>query len=274
MSSINHRCIIIIPVYKPEMDDDETRSLHQCLKVLGQHPVAFVTPDALNCDQYCEICSQYGIRFIRYSFDKSFFAGIEGYNRLLLSRFFYESFAEYDYMLIYQLDAYVFYDELDKWCRKGFDYIGAPLIGDHSDEAFSMRMRVGNGGFSLRKIKTYMAFFDSRNNVFSGLQVSKRINLWKKPCTRLFVWFLMVLGWRNKPSTVAEGWKYNEDDFWSGLLTGTRYQLSVPEIPEAIRFSFERFPSELYEVNHRQLPFGCHAWKKYQYDSFWSEYIH
>lgn len=274
MVSLNPSCIIIIPVYKPEMNSDEEKSLHQCLKVLGRHHIAFVTPDALNCDIYSEICSQYNIQFIQYPFDRSFFDGIEGYNRLLLSRHFYESFAKYDFMLIYQLDAYVFYDGLEMWCGKGYDYIGAPLIGDYTDEVFSMRMRVANGGFSLRRIKAFMAFFDSRDNVFSGLQVSQRINLWKKPYTRVFVWLLMVFGWRNKPSAIADRWKYNEDDFWSGLLTGTRYQLRMPEIPEAIQFSFERFPSELYEVNHQQLPFGCHAWKKYQYDSFWSKHIH
>ena len=83
----------------------------------------------------------------------------------------------------------------------------------------------------------------------------------------------MLLGWRNKPNIVAKRWKYNEDDFWSGLLDKSRYALSKPDPVEAIRFAFERFPSELYELNHHQLPFGCHAWKKYQYDSFWSEFI-
>ena len=273
MNSLFPRCIVIIPVYKPEVSDDERKSLLQCLKVLRTHSIAFVTPNTLNCDAYCKICSQNGIQFIQYSFDKTFFAGIEGYNRLLLSRFFYEAFSEYDYMLIYQLDAFVFFDELDEWCRKGYDYLGAPLIGDSQNDVFSTKMCVGNGGFSLRRIKAYIDFFDSRKNVFSASQISNRINLWEKPYTRLFVWLLMVLGWRNKPSVVAERWGYNEDVFWSEFLNGTRFQLRMPEIPEAIRFSFERFPSVLFEMNHGQLPFGCHAWRKYQYDTFWSKYI-
>ena len=31
-------------------------------------------------------------------------------------------------MLIYQLDAYVFKDELLNWANKGYDYIGAPWL--------------------------------------------------------------------------------------------------------------------------------------------------
>ena len=128
MGSIIPNCIIIIPVYKPVINDYERASLIQCLKVLNQHPFAFITPLALNCEYYCEICARNGILFNRYSFDDSFFDGIEGYNRLLLNRRFYESFSEFEYMLIYQLDAYVFRDELDIWCSKGFDYIGETKI--------------------------------------------------------------------------------------------------------------------------------------------------
>jgi hypothetical protein len=39
------------------------------------------------------------------------------------SKQFYERFVAYDYMLIYQLDAYVFKDELDDWSAKGYDLL-------------------------------------------------------------------------------------------------------------------------------------------------------
>jgi hypothetical protein len=59
-------------------------------------------------------------------------------------------------MLIYQLDAWVFKDDLMKWCNKGYDYIGAPWFEDFgSYEKGKKLWRVGNGGFSLRKIKYF-----------------------------------------------------------------------------------------------------------------------
>ena len=90
----------------------------------------------------------------------------------------------------------------------------------------------------------------------------------------MLVWLLVLLGWRNKPVSFAAHWKYNEDDFWSGVLDNSNYAMSKPNPSEALRFSFERFPKELFALNGDSLPFGCHAWKKYQYEEFWKEYIH
>lgn len=273
MSSSVHSCIVVIPVYKSEMSNDEQKSLLQCLTVLRRYPIVFVSPNKLNCNQYISICSNNNILFQRLSFDDSFFDGISSYNRLLLSRCFYEAFSDYEYMLIYQLDAYVFRDELESWCKKGYDYVGAPLIGHYSDVVFSDRMRVGNGGLSLRKVHSFLSFFDSSRNVYPLSRIADRIGLLEKPFIRVFIWLFMALGWRNKPSVVAKRWRYNEDEFWSCVLLNTNYAMFMPTPFEALLFSFERFPSELYEMNGRKLPFGCHAWRKYQYDSFWSRFI-
>ena len=264
---------VVIPAYRDFLSEDEALSFRQTLHLLGGYPISLVCPDDLNCDQYKTIAENYGLILTIERFKCAFFRGIEGYNRLLLSPDFYQRFSPFEYILICQLDAYVFRDELNEWCDKDFDYIGAPLIGDFEDSFFSMKMRVGNGGFSLRRVQAYVDFFSSNRHVFAPKQIARRIQLNKKPLTRVFVWLLMVLGWRNKPKVVAHRWKYNEDDFWSCVLNGTRYQLKMPEIPDAIRFSFERFPSELFELNNHQLPFGCHAWRKYQYDAFWSKFI-
>lgn len=264
---------VVIPVYKPIPTCDEIVSIRRSLRILGQHDISLVCPDSLDITAYKRLVGDFCPSLMIKRFSDIYFKDINGYNRLLLSPCFYLEFKNYKYILICQPDAYVFKDELIEWCNKDYDFIGAPIIGSFTDKEFSRRMRVGNGGFSLRNVQTVINYFKSTKNVFSPSQVAVRISLWKKPWTRIFVWLLMLLGWRNKPGSVAARWKYNEDDFWSGLLTGTRYQLKTPEISEAIRFSFERFPSELYEMNNHQLPFGCHAWRKYQYDSFWSKFI-
>jgi hypothetical protein len=54
----------------------------------------------------------------------------------MLSIDFYKRFRDYKFILIYQLDAYVFRDELEYWCEQDYDFIGAPLIenGKGSDK--------------------------------------------------------------------------------------------------------------------------------------------
>ena len=42
----------------------------------------------------------------------------------MVSPLFYLNFKKYRYLLIYQLDALVFRDELLEWCSKEIDYIG------------------------------------------------------------------------------------------------------------------------------------------------------
>jgi len=264
--------VIVIPVYK-DPDNKETISLSRCCDVLSKYNIAIVCPKNLNTNVYYKIWENHKIDFSVERFDNHFFSNIAGYNRLLLSEEFYARFAKYDYMLIYQPDAYVFEDKLYEWCEKGFDYIGAPLIGKFEDTNFHPEiMRVGNGGFSLRRIKAYLDFFGGTKNVIPTNKIAERINLKAKVYTRWLVWLLMFLGWRNKPKTFASKWKYNEDDFWSGALTNTNYELSKPSAREAMNFSFERFPKELYAIT-KCLPFGCHAWAKHQYDLFWKDYI-
>lgn len=264
---------IVIPIYR-EPTPDELVSLHQCCTVLSRYPMIIVAPEGFSLATYESLWQSYGLTFSIEYFDSVFFQNIAGYNRLMLSEEFYLRFEQYDYILIYQPDAYVFEDQLDRWCQKRYDYIGAPLVGQHTDDLFSpsLSLRVGNGGFSLRKVQAYLNYFNGKQYVFTPKQLINKIGVWQKPYTRIFVWLFMLLGWRNTPKSVAAHWQYNEDDFWSGILDDSNYALLKPTPQEALLFAFERFPAEMYAITQK-LPFGCHAWKKYQYDEFWKQYI-
>ena len=75
----------------------------------------------------------------------------------MLSSEFYRRFSKFEYILIYQLDAFVFKDQLNYWCKKGYDYIGAPWFeGFHLTKTGVNIIGVGNGGFSLRRVKTHI----------------------------------------------------------------------------------------------------------------------
>ena len=66
---------------------------------------------------------------------------------------------------------------------------------------------------------------------------------------------------------------FNEDIIISIFLKDTQFKPNIPPSHIALNFAFEKYPSDLYKMNNEKLPFGCHAFMKYEYDSFWSNFI-
>lgn len=144
-------------MYKETPDKYETISLVRCVEVLHEYDFCLFGPDGLNISEYENILAGMSKTFRYEAFDKSYFSSQRGYNRLMLTADFYKRFSSYEYMLIYQLDAYVFSNQMEKWCQSGYDYIGAPF--------FKLNKKIdwknaGNGGFSLRKIDSFIKLFD------------------------------------------------------------------------------------------------------------------
>ena len=68
------------------------------------------------------------------------------------------------------------------------------------------------------------------------------------------------------------GW--NEDWIIAVLSENTKHRMKLPSAFEAAFFAIEVSPQYLFnEVLKKRMPFGCHAWKKYQYEEFWMKYI-
>ena len=64
----------------------------------------------------------------------------------------------------------------------------------------------------------------------------------------------------------------NEDHYWGHVLAAFFSDFNVAPVNDAIRFSFEVNPTLLYKMNNGQLPFGCHAWERYD-PEFWLPFI-
>ncbi|MBQ8270489.1 MAG: hypothetical protein IJZ22_04705 [Bacteroidaceae bacterium] len=261
--------IVLIPVYKEIPDKDESLSLEQCFKILGEkYDTRLCCPTTLNTSAYNEIV---GHEIKAERFAPHFFEGIEGYNDLMTSTSFYRHFKKFDYMLIYQLDAWVFSDQLEYWCSKGYDYIGAPWFGkcgtyENGDELSTC----GNGGFSLRKIRTFIKFTSSGTRLMPiGKVLRTRFKslkeLYKDIC---FLLFNNNLKWFRRKKSY-----YWEDIYFCFILDENGHKLHRPSPREAAQFSFECSPSYLYELTGNTLPFGCHAYKKNQYETFWKNHI-
>ena len=169
-----HLVTIVVPIYKPTLSEYEEVAFKQLFKVLGKHRIVIFKPTSLDLSN---LLSNYPDCETE-SFSDHYFSGIAGYNRLMMSEEFYARFIDSEYILIYQLDAYVFKDELIDWCSKGYDYIGAPWLlrpiynfpllkftswikrkyCQITNQPCSQmtRFKVGNGGLSLRKISSHI----------------------------------------------------------------------------------------------------------------------
>ena len=222
--------IVGIPVYKECLSDLEKISLAQVKKILKKHKIVFIAPRGLQ--------SVYMEGYDVFRFSDSFFCNRETYSELLLDEKFYEKFREYKYLLIYQLDAFVFKDELMKFCTMGYDYIGAPVTGGDW-----RKFHVGNGGFSLRNIKKTIAMVRRKEEI------------------------------KKKMFALMDYDYFAEDLFFSYCGYDKEIDFCVPSPRLASTFSAEMdYAHGLRDISKRGLPLGCHYWPKMNYD-FWRKYI-
>jgi hypothetical protein len=267
---------VVVPVPRFPLSADEEISMLHLRKYLGKFDRYMICPQRLP-KEFSDFSLQ--------RFPKRYFANRLGYNRLLLSKKFYQAFAAYEYILIYQLDCLVFASNLEEWCRKDWDYVGAPWFrnDEKPEEGF---LGVGNGGLSLRRVSTALAVFKSKRMVqkpelrgadFGRAEFIKGLKF-AAPLARLIFGTKTALhrvGYRNTVPWLTKKLadvKLNEDYFWAFGAYGYVDDFRIPSIDEALGFSFEVAPRYCFEVSSGRIPFGCHAWAKYDRE-FWQPYL-
>lgn len=272
---------VVIPIYKGTLNVFEIQSVEQCVKVLSDYTIHFVCPKGLNVDYYKAKFS--GIKNFIF-FDNDYFEGIKGYNRLMLNPDFYKTFDNFEYMLVYQTDCYVFRDELLDWANKGFDYIGGIWFDDyHGNPILGAKLWYpGNGGFSLRKIDKIIKIITTSSYPLKSLKRLTEENKTNLALGRKAYWTGMFkipykfLSAKNSLNYYRTNFEENEDVLFMELNLKFR-KLSTPPVEVAMGFSWDRLPSVLYnKLGH--LPFGCHAWYREDHcysgnKEFWSKYI-
>jgi hypothetical protein len=264
-SSGKKNVAIAVPVYRENLTPDEKISWRHLNHYLGHYDRFLVLPQGLDF-------SHPPFREIR--FPRACFQSRRDYSRLLLSREFYEAFQEYEYLLIYQLDCLVLADRLRDWCAAGLDYIGAPLFASRTDP-LQGTPRVGNGGFSLRRVAGFLQVLKScRPDPSPGAWLKHAWNdLNDRPRGRR--WLKKIKIWRE--SRKGGGWyaalyTLNEDLFWSDRARLFDHRFRVASVPEALDFAFEAHPRHCFELNGAKLPFGCHAWPRWD-RAFWEPFL-
>ncbi len=270
---------IVMPIYKIVPDEIEMISFKQAITVLHPYPFTIVSPSGLDLTVYESLFKQFNIEYKIIYFDKIYFESLDGYSKLMLEKKFYKSFEDVEYILIYQLDAYVFRDELKYWCSLGYDYVGAPWLEnnpvDRATENVKIKFtKVGNGGFSLRRVETFIRVLSSKKPLFTWRQIYEQYSAFSS--FRKFLWrfvmFMKFLGYKNNIQYYRSLNFYLEDVFYSVFLENTRLKLNIPEVDIALRFALEKGAKKMSEEGIFQLPFGCHAWHKHD-KNFWKQYI-
>ncbi len=284
-----HDALVVIVAYSSTPGPFELASFRQCLKVFAGREICLVCPEGLDYSPYTDFCAepaptaqaqllaqqacaqqpQIGPRLRVERFPNSCFDGVAAYNRLVLSPEFYERFSDAEYILLYQLDAWVFEDRLTHWCSLGYDYIGAPWFTDRRE----MLPIAGNGGFTLRRVRSCLDLLTGRQKrkwrygfflqPFPARTALRRV---VKRCLHLAEMLLC----RVSPRHYLRGYARNEDyAFVKAMSAIEPYRVAPPE--EAMHFSFERFPEHLYKRTGG-LPFGAHALARYA-PEFWAEHL-
>lgn len=270
----NRRVAVVVPLSsRPGLTEAEKISLRHLHHYLGGYDRHLVAPPELDCSQ---IQGEYtGFEIKR--FPDRYFGSVEAHTQLMLSRRFYRAFSDYEYILIYHLDALVFSDQLRDWCNAGFDFIGPPWIP--CDQTPWVRQpQVGNGGFSLRRVESFLDVLQSRSYAMEPDAYWERY--WKeKPLSvrlaNLHRKWLKKLRRFNGIQWETRRWHLtsykNEDFFWA--LRACRYApFQIAPVEQALRFAFEAAPRRCYDLNDRRLPFGCHAWQAFEPD-FWTPHL-
>ena len=234
------KCITVIPIYKDKPSEFDELSLKQYDKIMKGHDVCIVHPQSLDVTKYMEYFKSNNISEI--GFDDHFFENIREYSQLCLDYDFYKTFEQYEYMLIYQPDCWVFNDTLNEWCDKGYDYVGAPIYSKLSRWASVLRggrPAVGNGGLSLRKIETMMRITDRDGKVYERFK-----DIWYKV-------------------------EY-EDMFICEGVTQFMY-MNIPNYKEAEKFSYDCLPRNFDVEKAAKEIFGCH--RMFTYGKIWKQVI-
>jgi hypothetical protein len=240
---------VLIPVHRAHPTHLERISLRQCGRCLPGRDFVVLASRGLDIGAYRELLP--GAREIRV--EPSWMGSRAAYNRLMIAPLVYDRLSGRSHILVHEPDSLVLRDELDHWCRQPFDYIGAPWFEGFSDPApHAAPIGVGNFGLSLLRVDAVRAALTSRQR-------------WQ-PLTARMRRGLQAIRARGQ---LRSTWRFYDghcDIFWSAVVPTLVPSFRVAPIAAALRFSWEVLPARCFELTGGQLPFGFHAWARYDRD--------
>ena len=261
---------VVVPICnRSEFTPDEQISLRHLQCYLEKYDKYLIAPKSLEIDYP---------GFLIKRFSDRFFGSSLAHKKLIFASQFYRAFGEYKYILYYQLDALVFSDQLQEWCDTDLDYIGAPWIR-HKDAPYHgspyWEGKVGNGGFSLRKISSFLKVLNSHQYSLDPALYGETSSDNHSEPIRWVVRAKQLLKhckWFNGIRWELSRTRRPDDGFWANRANHYYPAFKVASVETALRFSFECVPRYCFKLTNQTLPFGCHAWDRYDRE-FWEPYL-
>lgn len=260
--------VVITLSHRTDYTPDEELSFRHARHYLNRYDKYVLMPESHRAD-YAGL--------IPKRFPDRFFGSARAHGSLLLSPRFYRAFLGYEFVLIYHLDALVFSDQLARWCAAGYDYIGAPWLLS-PDTPQITEQKVGNGGFSLRRVRSFLRVLESRRYFVDPEEywqqyaartggLRRLVNTPRRYLKRLLPF--NDVHWHIRWALRGD---VHEDRFWSEYATHYDPDFRIAPVDEAMRFAFEAEPRKCFERIGRQMPFGAHRWQKFD-RAFYEPYL-
>ena len=222
----NRDCVVAIPVYKTNLTNNEIASLIQIYNILSsKYNIVLVGPENLDFNVYEKILNK-NVNILKCN--PEYFKTIRTYSYLCETYQFYQCFNDYNFMLLYQLDGWIFKDNVRKFILLDYDYIGAPWLNNPA----APDCHVGNGGVSFRKISKF-------------IDICKNID--KKYLSNQYLTQFEDYFFCNTCKKILK------DDF------------EIPNMSVASTFSLDGNDNYWIEKNNGKLPMCLHKWEFKQY---------
>jgi len=261
--------VIVVPTHRENPTPEESISLRQLGRVMGDREIVILSPRHLDLGRTMELLPKAG----QVRVDPCWMDSHGAYNRMIISPLLCHIFAGYSHLLLHEPDSIVLSDRLDHWCLQPYDYIGAPWFTPRSSGEGAELIPGGNSGFSLFR-----------------LAAMKRVtSSWRRwyPLRYTLGDFRSCL--RGNPDGLRKGLLglypggllkgahrlYSSfcDQYWSLMVPSIDKRFRVAPSDVAVRFSWEKWSFLCMEMCRGHLPFGLHAWAKYDFDFLLPHFI-
>lgn len=257
---MDDRVIVVVPIHRRELSEDEEVCLWRCSGMLAPWRKYFLAPAGLALDGLEE----------RYGFDGTierascFFGSQWTYNWMMLDHQLYALFEPYRFVLVHQLDAFLFRRNLEEFLALDFDYFGAPWPHWFSTRALGGPIgAVGNGGLSLRSVEksknALLRCIDAPADLLrAGIPGPGGLGTFYNKAE------LLARSGRFRDRAfrrVLLNWQSNEDIFWALVAPRIGVGFRAAPLDVAAQFAIDLDPEEfLGNPIDSELPFGCHGW--------------
>lgn len=257
------RPVVVIPVHRPTPSPSEVVSLRQAAKALAHREIVILAPEGLDLGAYHCLLPGAG----EFRVPPGCMASIQAYNRMMISPLVFNAVSGYSHMLLHEPDAIVLRDDLDYWCAQPQDYVGAPWFeGWGKAVPGSPIIGVGNFGLSLHRLDASRRVMASRQRWYPYRQAVRDLIDGTSGNAQLLARGVSAFGRAGQLRGAGRLYTEHCDIFWSRVVPGVERTFRVAPIAAALNFAWEVLPARCMEMCNGALPFGIHAWAKYDFN--------